>query len=66
MQMDYAIGKTKKSTQNDITSTIEKLVLEVIQMSKIDSGWVLRSDKHVFDIILKFVSKSPDRPFLLY
>ena len=55
--MGYAVGKTKKSTQNDMTSTIKKLVLEVIQMSKIDSGWALRSDKYVFDIILNYLSK---------
>ena len=26
-------------------------------MSKIDSGWALRSDEHIFNIILNFLSK---------
>ena len=55
MQMGYTVGKTKKCTQNDMTSTIKKLVLEVIQMSKIDSGWALRSEEHICNIILKFL-----------
>ena len=57
MQMGYTVGKTKKSSQNDMTSTIKKLVLEVIQMSKIDSGWALRPVEHIFNIILKFLWK---------
>ena len=57
MQMGYIVRKTKKCTQNDMTSTIKNLVLDVVQMSKIDSGWALKSEEHIFNIILNFLAK---------
>ena len=40
-----------------MTSTAEENVLELLQMSKIDSGWDSRSDEHIFNIILNFFGK---------
>ena len=57
MQMGYTVGKTKNSTQNDMTSAIQKQVLKLIQMSKNDSEWASRSDEHIFNIILDFLEK---------
>ena len=46
---------TKKVLKNHMTSAIQKWAQELVQMSKIDSGWALGSDKHIFNIVLNFL-----------
>ena len=49
-----------------MTSAIQKYVVELLQVLENDSGWALRSDEDIFNIILKIFGKSSDQPILLY